>query len=73
MDRHPGRPPSSAHIDVGQRAPDFELPAADREGVVALAEYRGKSPVLLALFRGLKALGLTMPPSLLARTDQVIE
>jgi peroxiredoxin len=53
MDRHPGRPPSSAHIEVGQRAPDFELPAADREGVVALAEYRGKSPVLLALFRGL--------------------
>lgn len=40
-------------IDVGQRAPEFELPAADRNGVVSLAQYRGKSPVLLALFRGL--------------------
>lgn len=43
----------SAHIDVGQRAPDVELPAADRDGVVSLAQYRGKFPVLLALFRGL--------------------
>ena len=40
-------------IDVGHRAPDFELPAADRDGVVSLARYRGKSSVLLALFRGL--------------------
>lgn len=40
-------------VDVGQRAPDFELPAADREGTVSLAHYRGKAFVLLALFRGL--------------------
>lgn len=33
-------------------APDFALPAADREGTISLAEYRGR-PVLLALFRGL--------------------
>jgi peroxiredoxin len=33
-------------------APDFTLPAADREGTVSLAEYRGR-PVLLTLFRGL--------------------
>ena len=44
---------SSAHIEVGQRAPQFELPGADRGGLVSLAQYRGKSPVLLALFRGL--------------------
>jgi peroxiredoxin len=37
----------------GDRAPDFELPAADREGLVSLADYREKRPVLLALFRGL--------------------
>ena len=37
----------------GDRAPDFELPAADREGLVSLADYRGNRPVLLALFRGL--------------------
>jgi peroxiredoxin len=41
------------HIDVGQRAPDFELPAADRDGLVSLAQYRGTSSVLFALFRGL--------------------
>jgi peroxiredoxin len=40
-------------VGLGQRAPDFELPAADRDGTVSLAQYRGKSSVLLALFRGL--------------------
>lgn len=42
-----------SHIDVGRRAPDFELPAADRDGIVSLAQYRGRFSVLLALFRGL--------------------
>jgi peroxiredoxin len=40
-------------LEPGDRAPDFELPAADRDGVVSLAQYRAKAPVLLALFRGL--------------------
>src|SRR5262245_59687788 len=35
------------------RAPDVSLPAADREGVESLMDYRDKQPVLLALFRGL--------------------
>ena len=39
-------------IEPGRPAPDFSLPAADREGTVSLAEYHGR-PVLLALFRGL--------------------
>jgi peroxiredoxin len=39
-------------MDVGQPAPGFTLPAANREGSVSLADYRGKN-VLLALFRGL--------------------
>jgi len=39
-------------VEPGQPAPDFTLPAADREGTVSLAEYRGR-PVLLTLFRGL--------------------
>ncbi len=43
------RPP----VQPGEPAPDFSLPAADREGTMSLADYRGKSPVLLALFRGL--------------------
>jgi peroxiredoxin len=43
------RPP----IRPGEPAPDFVLPAGNREGAVALADYRGKSPVLLAMMRGL--------------------
>jgi peroxiredoxin len=46
-------PSAPKHLRAGDRAPDFELPAADREGLVSLADYRQKSPVLLALFRGL--------------------
>jgi peroxiredoxin len=42
-----------APVQPGERAPDFTLPAADREGVVSLADYRGKGPVLLAMLRGL--------------------
>jgi len=37
----------------GDSAPHFALPAVNREGQVSLDDYRGKSPVLLALFRGL--------------------
>jgi peroxiredoxin len=40
-------------VQPGEPAPDFRLPAAEREGFVSLADYRGQSPVLLALFRGL--------------------
>lgn len=42
------RPP----LQLGDPAPDFTLPLAHGEGTVALADYRGRSPVLLALFRG---------------------
>jgi peroxiredoxin len=43
------------HLPVapGQPAPNFTLPAIDREGMVSLADYRGRSPVFLALFIGL--------------------
>ena len=40
-------------VDVGQSAPGFTLPSANKEGSVSLSDYRGKAPVLLALFRGL--------------------
>lgn len=40
-------------VQPGARAPDFKLPAADREGTVSLSDYRGRSAVFLALFRGL--------------------
>jgi peroxiredoxin len=43
------RPPVAA----GERAPDFALPAIDRQGIISLADYRGRSPLFLALFIGL--------------------
>jgi peroxiredoxin len=43
------RPP----VQPGEIAPEFDLPAAAGTGSVSLAQYRGKHPVYLALFRGL--------------------
>jgi peroxiredoxin len=43
-------PPS---LQPGQPAPEFTLPAIHREGTISLADYRGRAPLLLALFRGL--------------------
>jgi peroxiredoxin len=40
-------------IQVGSAAPALTLPAVNREGSVTLADYRGRQPVLLGLFRGL--------------------
>src|SRR4030095_16775325 len=40
-------------LRAGDPAPHFALPAVNREGQVSLADYRGRSPVLIALFRGL--------------------
>jgi peroxiredoxin len=40
-------------LQPGEPAPDFALPAVNREGQVALADYRGRSPILVGLFRGL--------------------
>lgn len=40
-------------LQPGQPAPDFTLPAIHQEGSVSLADYRGRAPLLLALFRGL--------------------
>jgi hypothetical protein len=39
-------------VQPGDRAPAFSVAGANREGMIALAEYAG-SPVLVALFRGL--------------------
>src|SRR5438105_9334195 len=43
------RPP----IEPGEAAPDFTLPAVDRNESVSLADYRGRSPLFLALLLGL--------------------
>jgi len=43
------RPP----VQAGDPAPDFTIPVATGDGTLSLSDYRGRSPVLLALFRGL--------------------
>ena len=43
------RPP----VAPGDHAPDFTLPAVDGKAPVSLADYRGRSPVFLALLIGL--------------------
>jgi peroxiredoxin len=40
-------------VQSGDRAPDFVVPAVQEDRTISLADYRGKTPVLLGLFRGL--------------------
>ena len=40
-------------VSPGEPAPDFALPAVDGSGTVSLADYRGRTPLFLALFVGL--------------------
>ena len=40
-------------LGPGDSAPYFVLPAVNRAGQVSLDDYRGRSPVLVGLFRGL--------------------
>jgi peroxiredoxin len=40
-------------LQPGDQAPSFALPAVNRDGLVALQDYLGKSPVLVGLYRGL--------------------
>jgi peroxiredoxin len=40
-------------LEPGARAPDFALPAINRDGTVSLADFRGRRAVLVGLFRGL--------------------
>ena len=44
---------TSRPLEPGDQAPSFALPAVNREGMVALEDYRGKGAVLVGLFRGL--------------------
>jgi len=43
----------STPVQPGEKAPEFSLPAVHQAGSVSLSDYRGKTPVLLAIFRGL--------------------
>jgi peroxiredoxin len=48
-----GRPAAPRLLAPGDPAPRFAVPAVNREGDVTLADYHGRSAVLLGLFRGL--------------------
>jgi peroxiredoxin len=43
---------ATSTLQPGAPAPDFTLPAIHRNGHVSLADYKGRTPLLLALFRG---------------------
>jgi peroxiredoxin len=45
-------PDAPSLVRAGDNAPDFVLPAADRDGDVALRDYLDRGPVFLGLFRG---------------------
>jgi peroxiredoxin len=40
-------------VQPGEPAPTFTLPAVERDGIVSLVDYRGKSALLLSINRGL--------------------
>ena len=44
---------SGEPLQIGATAPDFKLAMLDRDELVGLADYRGRSPLLLGLFRGI--------------------
>lgn len=47
-ERHVDRP-----LQPGERAPNVVLDAITRQGKIALEDFRGQSPILIGLFRGL--------------------
>jgi len=47
------KPKARSPVAPGEAAPEFTLPAVDRNENVSLADYRGRSPVFLALMVGL--------------------
>jgi len=43
----------SAPVQPGEKAPDFSLPAVHQDSPVSLSDYVGRTPLLIAIFRGL--------------------
>jgi len=41
------------HVKSGEQAPDFAVPAVQHDRTICLADYRGRTPLLLGLFPGL--------------------
>src|SRR4026208_212255 len=64
---------TSAPLRPGDPAPHFTLPAVNREGQVSLDDYRGRSPVLVGLFRGLHCPFCRRPPVQLGTTQDKLK
>jgi len=60
-------------ISPGDRAPDFTLPAVDGTGTVSLADYRGRTPLFLALFIGLWCPFCRRAIAQIGSTDQALK
>jgi peroxiredoxin len=45
--------PSQMPVQPGEHAPDFVVPAVHEDRTISLADYRGKTPLLLGLFNGM--------------------
>jgi peroxiredoxin len=43
---------STESLAVGDRAPDFTLPAANREGTFSLSRWLQRGPLILEFLRG---------------------
>jgi len=43
----------STPVQPGEKAPDFSLPAVHQDGPLSLSNYVGRTPLLIAIFRGL--------------------
>ena len=57
----------------GAPAPDFALPTVDGTGTVSLADYRGRSPLFLALFVGLWCPFCRRAIAQMATTEQALK
>jgi peroxiredoxin len=64
---------SRSTVQPGQEAPDFLLPLVSEDGQVALDDYRGRSPLILALLRSLWCPFCRRRVTQLAETRQKLE
>jgi hypothetical protein len=46
-------PAPDPRLRSGDAAPNFHLPSVNREGILSLDDYRGRTAVMVGLFRGL--------------------
>ena len=60
-------------VKPGELAPDFSVPAVQHDGTISLADYRGRSPLLLGLFRGLYCPFCRRAVALMAATSEKLK